>query len=469
MSAIPNISTTPFNGLVPTMVKPLQNPSTGISSWVCKQISTHFLSRYAIGSSSSGFKKGTKTYVDELNNDYLAKKTNVAASQVFFDSPEGHKLDGVKIFNLQEQRKTPAEQKWLVYVLPSKAIWQTLFEENPPVTTDPSRTPKRVQKKKTHLIELAERTGRNVLCVNYRGTGGSTGVRPSSFTHLTNDVICGINSLEGAKLENIMLWGRSIGGFPASMVSSITGCPLILQNTADTFIALGKPHSIRLINDIKKNFINNLERQKAGKRRLTFLATDAFLSLPHLAFRVTYFFFRMLENIVRLNPESLTDLKEIAKTICIDTILTITALTGLITFPFSRPIDQFNAKLKQLYKDRLALACIVESDKFIWCAERILTCSGWEQSNAELVDKMDPNKVFIVQVYHDQTIHKPANLSTGLEKIGSTKHRINKFDVTNPETESKENPIEDPHEAMASPIHTDCPLYESLNGFMRSH
>src|SRR3990167_8379138 len=152
---------------------------------------------------------------------------NEGAEKIRVPTPDGEELDGLLIH-------TPGAKKWIVYANPNGEVWQGLY---PGITLMeyPLLPP---------YFQSAVDAGYNVLCVNYRGTGNSTG-HAGTFDNLFCDVDSAVQYLtreENAKdpSEEVIMHGHSLGGASALEIGKRYGTKVIVQNTFLTPFAVAK-------------------------------------------------------------------------------------------------------------------------------------------------------------------------------------------------------------------------------------
>ena len=125
------------------------------------------------------------------------------------------KLDGFAIRTYKQEIKQPEEQKWIIFFPGRRTSWELWHN---------------------CIIELAKKTGVNVLTINYRGVmrSGRTQLNdPSSPQEVTNsakmlkeDAAAAVNHLVnmGISKDNILNFGYSLGGGAASTQTDIGIC-----------------------------------------------------------------------------------------------------------------------------------------------------------------------------------------------------------------------------------------------------
>ncbi len=351
----------------------------GLYRLSCYYVSKHIFSPFILASSSEYIKK-------KFEHAKLVKETDLTLFKDVVATRISHKLDGVQI-------RKEGNQKWLIYVLPTGSIWQQILE--------------------TELLPLARESGRNVLCVNYRSTGANPINRPSSFNDLYEDVESALLTIEEDLGDDTVFYGHSLGCATALHLALKFGRRAVAQNTFGLFENLAEPYRKHLHSSTSRYLSKLIEEQQNNK--LKFALIDTFLSLPHLVFRVTYFTLSLLDNILHLEGKnSVLDIREIGKTILIDTILTITGLVSLILYPCANRINQFNAELKSNYLSRSAPLTFISSSKFVWLAKKILNSSGWYVDNALTALKLGKDRVFVVQAPCDQKLESKYTLAYAL-------------------------------------------------------
>ena len=388
---------------------------------ICRYISREYFSPYIIGSSAEWRRRKAYPEINRLRNQ-----------QLFING-----VDATKI-----AKPSP---KWIVYVLPSKLLWQQNYDKDP-------LSAKTTVRKITTLLDLATHTTRNVLCVNYR-------IKPSSFQDVIDDVDTGVKHLleQDVKENDILFYAHSIGSVAALQLAKKYNTAAVIQNTFSKLEDLVEPFSKALVKDTYDSLCKRVTTQQDTsirlKRKIQFLFIDLTLSLPHLALRISYFALSLLGNLCKFQfSKATSDLLEIGKTIVIDTAITI---SSLFIFLNINKVNQFNANCKSHYLKRSAVCETLSSPKFIWLAKKILQKSGWHADNTAAVLSMDQAKLFIVQLPNDKTM-KGATLEDGLRKADST------IQIHNFETDA----ALDSHNEMASPVHTECPLYTDINDFI---
>ncbi len=389
--------------------------------FICRYISKEFFSPYIIGSSAEWRRKKAEPDINRLRDKQIL-------------------INGVDATVIEK-----TGPKWIVYVLPSKLLWQQNYDKAPDNAKPTAR-------KITTLAQLANSTDRNVLCANYRK-------KPSSFQDVIDDVDTGVKYLleKGVQQSDILFYAHSIGSVAALQLAKKYNTAAVIQNTFSKLEDLVEPFSKALVADnftrIKSRVANQKNPSIKLVEKISFILEDLTLSLPHLAIRISYFTLSLLKNLCYRNfDEGKSDALEICKTLLIDTTITISSLFSLINI---NKVNQFNAYCKNFYLNRSAICKALSSPKFICLAKKILQKSGWHADNTSVVLSMDPNKLFIVQLPNDKTMNG-ATLEQGLKEAGST-IQIHSF-----ETDKEQ----DSHNEMASPVHTDCPLYNHINEFI---
>jgi hypothetical protein len=390
----------------------------GIYRVACHLIAKYQFSPFILGSSSSyvrllnnheqAIKALTTPYLTSISDiDITIKKQTVKTS-------DGLTLDGVHITHKEQSTLPREKQKYLVYVLPAKGIWQQKISE---------------------LIQLSKATKRSILCVNYRATGASTLKRPSSFKDLFCDIETSLASLTGILKENTVLYAHSIGCSTALHLAHKYKMKAVIQNTFHTLEGLTELYSKTLVRKIIRDQILSVQEQQelpiedkktkevkkvrlSFSKRVSYALKDSFLSLPHLIVRVSYFCLSLLDNLIRCQTEKASlDLKEIGKTVLIDLALTISGVIAIPVSLFSNRVNQFNGSLKSKYLNRPALATFAESPKFIWIAKKILDATGWSVNNTKTALAIGKENLFVVQVKHDKTIPYEFSLAKALQKV----------------------------------------------------
>ncbi len=443
------------------------------------QFTYHCLAKYAFSqfilASTSGavqLAHKHKEAIEEMDQSYLHRESDGSAEKVSVRTRDGLNLDAVRIISQEQKDLPPAEQKWLIYILPAKAIWQEVFQSKPDMEL-------------TALLDLAKATGKNVLCVNYRATGGSTLSRPASFDDLFLDIESGLKTLKGVLPQNIKLFSISLGGTVAlHLANKYPEIPMtIVQNAFQSLALLANDYSKYLIKYVIKIVNEDVLRQQelpilnsrtgveSSKKltlfqRMTYSLKDAFLSLPHLVLRVTYFFFSFLNHLFHYQVNQAgEDLLEIGKTLVIDTVLTISGLISLPLSLFTNKINQCNGHLKGFYLIHSAIIESVKSPKFVDLAVHILDRTNWIIDNANVALSIGKDRLCIVQVPPgtDRTIPYEASLAKAVSE------RYPEFPIHNCRghefTQGKDH-----HDHMASPVpepprhETDEVVREALRG-----
>lgn len=434
----------------------------GLYRVTCHLVAKYIFSPYIVGSSSSYVRllHNHKEAIELANDTFLICMSDreVALERKAIKTKDGLTLDGLHIIHSSQRDLPVEEQKYLIYILPAKGIWQQKISE---------------------LLDLSKATNRNILCVNYRATGASKLVRPSSFEDLFCDIESSLASLTGVLKDNTVLYAHSIGCATALHLADKCDMRAVVQNTFHSLQDLAELYSRPLINTILKNQLVSLQKEqelpitdrKTGESRITKLsllsrvlysAKDAFFSLPHLVVRVSYFCLSFLDNLVSCKLKlALLDLKEIGRTALIDLILTITGIVAIPFSLFSSRINRFNGSLKCGYLKRPALVTFLQSKKFIWLAKKILETTGWTANNTEKALRIGKERLFIVQVKHDRTIPYEFSLAKALRESDPS-FTIHEF-MDHPLEEDKDH-----HGFMASPAliarhATDKELLEFLS------
>jgi hypothetical protein len=418
----------------------------------CRYIAKNVFSSEIIASSSEALRSKHKEVIQSITDDSLR-----GAQKLSLSGQDGIKLDAVEI-------KRTGTTKWLLCVNPTAAIWQ-------------SRLPK--------LLELSEKMNVNVLCVNYRATGKSEKRRPTSFNDLFSDVETGLEKLikDGISKDNIIMYGQSIGCVTALHLGEKHKLKVVAQNTFSLlscmFKASAKIFGSRKVNKIlislhlQEGFTTVKDPQGNPQKgeskparllhRVKFSLEDAFLSLPHLALRVSYFFLSFLDNIFLQQEWALAgkDLIEIGKTVAIDTTLTITGFLSLLISPCSNKLNQLNAKLKSFYLTRSAIRTYTNSPKFIWLAEKILTSSGWVADNVKLAKAVGHQRLFIVNAHHDKKVPAEDSLGHVMSDHGHVVHRPNKEETPlHPELAVGD------HDVVIEDLDADDPEFQAAYNFI---
>lgn len=414
----------------------------------CHLTAKYLFSPYILGASSS-YVRLLNRHKDAIENMNEAHLNSISDSDIRIEkrkikTNDGLTLDGVHITHTEQSNLNPNKQKYLVYVLPAKGIWQQQI---------------------TELVSLSKATKRNLLCVNYRATGASAFQRPSSFKDLFCDIESSLRSLTGVVKENTIFYAHSIGCATALHLSYKYKMKAVIQNTFHTLEGLAEIYSKPLVKTVIKNKLLSLQKQQElpieNKRakeikitklslseRITYALRDTLFSLPHLALRVTYFSLSFLDNLISYKTKkALSDLKEIGKTILVDLTLTITGVVAIPISLISNRMNQFNGSLKMKYLTQSALATFIESPKFIWLAKKILQATGWTINNTKTACAIGKENLFIVQARFDKTIPYEFSLANTLLKA-DPRFTIHQF---------SDHPLDkdkDHHDFMASPALT---------------
>ena len=442
----------------------------GLYQATCHCLAKYGFSQFILASSSEAvrLKHKHKQLIEENNQDYLDRESSGTAKKTTIRTRDGLNLDAVRIINQEQAELRPEDQKWIIYVLPAKAIWQEIFKSTPDMEL-------------TGLLDLARATQKNVLCVNYRATGGSTLSRPGSFDDLFIDIESGLKTLEGVRPKNIKFFAISLGSTIAlHLANKYPEIPMtVVQNAFQNLALLAKDFSTYLINYVTKVLdervkgeqelpIYNKRTEKHEIRKLSlpqrirYSLEDTLLSLPHLALRVTYFFFSFLNNIAHCQIRKAgIDLIEIGKTVLIDTALTVTGLASLPLSLCTNKINQFNGMLKGFYLTHSAAITFVQSPKFIQIAIQILKTADWIIDNAKAVLALGKTRVCVVQVPHDKTVPHKASLEKAVLEIDPS------FPIHHCDGHEFDQ-AKDHHNHMASPVHsrhaTDDAVAQALIG-----
>lgn len=381
-------------------------PRPNLLERVCRGFVKKYFSTFIIGSCSPVVRKNHR-------HDYWTKKNITSPGEkVTIQTPDGILLDGVQIIADEQKSLPPEKQKWLYYILPAKMIWQQIFSPN-------EQTPEM-----THLTTLAKQTGRNVLCVNRRGTGNSSPIRPQSFEDLFLDDDSALHSLKGVLPENTILYAHSIGSTPGLYLAMRYDMKVVVQNTFYRLPLLGKYFARYLVSIVDKFLNRQLHYQQTASliwKRIFYSTIDAFLSIPHLVLRVTFFFFSCLEHLLSCYWENaIQDLLTIGKTIILDSYLTLLGCINILISLFTNNLNIYSAHLKESYIKHSALKQLAQSSKFIWLAQKILSVAGWNFDNAHAVNSLaSRGKVFVVQVPYDKTIPKDVSVAERLFELKS--------------------------------------------------
>lgn len=421
----------------------------GLYQLACHCLAKYGFSQFILASSSKAVQlaHNHKQCIEEKDQTYLDSESAGTAKKITVRTKDGLDLDAVRIISQEQKDRPPEEQKWLIYVLPAKAIWQEVFKPASNMEL-------------TGLLDLAEATGKNVLCVNYRATGAnaltSALSRPGSFNDLFIDIESGLKTLTGVRPQNIKFFAISLGSTIAlHLANKYREIPItIVQNAFQNLALLAEGFSIYLIKYVDKVLDNRIKietgeiKKPSLFQRIRFSLEDTFLSLPHLALRVTYFFLTFLNNILHCQiKEAGIDFFEIGKTLVIDTVLTITGLISLPLSLFTNKINQLNGLLKEFYLTHSAIKTIVRSPKFIKLAIHILQTTGWVIDNAKVALAIGKDRLCIVQVPpgNDKTIPYKASLAKAVLEIDSTfpVHHCEGYEF---------DPEKDHHNHMASPV-----------------
>lgn len=409
MFTINTVDTRPIYDYTPPAPSPYKDIIWDIVSAILFPIGLYRITSYLLGKyvvsqlllPSSSFVMHKWFPPEELNTPFA----------ITLETSDGIKLDSVKIKH--QNLLAPSEERWIVCILGNEGRWQNSYND---------------------LLFLAHHTALNVLCINPRGVGNSTYIHPSSFEDLFSDVDTGVLHLlnEGVLSNNIVLHGHSLGGASALHVASRRGLAAIAQNTfakVDQVI----PHHLNAFAEITSDFLNRLStvQQNPAARDLLWLllfsAKDLLFSLPHLAIRVTYFFFSMLENLVCCEfKEAIKDLMEIGKTLFIDTVLTITGFISLIALPFTKKVHALNGTLNSFFLERAALPRVLASPKTAWLAKQLLTCTGWNADNYTAASRL--RNVFVMHPTEDHVIPYTASLPVAL-RDGLSPHTLTSYDL----------------------------------------
>lgn len=144
---------------------------------------------------SVGFTKKELDKFEKQATKELAKRVDIQRSK--FTAEDQTTLDRVA---LSSNSKPMSERKIIVYFLPNYELWQNMID-----LFDGIRT----------------QLGADIICSNYRGSGKSTGF-PNGDEMLINDGLLQVQQLldQGAKPENIALFGYSLGGGVATAVAA---------------------------------------------------------------------------------------------------------------------------------------------------------------------------------------------------------------------------------------------------------
>lgn len=151
---------------------------------------------------TSKFPKDTYSFSFEELCPIVTTSTTHHIREVNIASTKGALLNGVEIAlhpGLEKLKIAPKDQKWIVYYLPNAAKYEDV-------------TP--------FLQNMAKKVGANVICVNYRGVGDSSGF-PTGDQDLIDDGDAVVEYLKKQNVapENILLYGRSLGGAVATHVA----------------------------------------------------------------------------------------------------------------------------------------------------------------------------------------------------------------------------------------------------------
>lgn len=140
--------------------------------------------------------------IQDLNNhrnQFMANSDN-CTSQVTLRTADKVDLNACVIQNPNQKNLLPSSQKWIIYFNGNANCYELQLSE---------------------LRTIAERTGANLLCANYRGIMDSKGF-PTSSTDLIIDGETQVQYLKslGISTENMLLQGRSLGAAVATEVAA---------------------------------------------------------------------------------------------------------------------------------------------------------------------------------------------------------------------------------------------------------
>jgi hypothetical protein len=143
----------------------------------------------------------SKEECDELRNQHLMGSRNPQLfERIAVKTADGVKIDSMFLKNEQNQEKPIGEQKFILFFNGNGGLYESMLP---------------------FMEVLAEETGANVYCGNYRGVGYSESF-PLGYQDLVMDGEALFQQLlsKGAKPENILIHGHSLGGGVGAMVAS---------------------------------------------------------------------------------------------------------------------------------------------------------------------------------------------------------------------------------------------------------
>lgn len=195
MSNIPSVSNLSSFGLPKRLEKKFQNDK---------------ILRIALAVLTCGISLGVRAIIREIKAKLLNRMLLPAAFMshtLTLDIKDSSAVTAPIVNNdnvmldAKEVEINPSSKKWLVYFCGNGMTYQDAYEE---------------------LKEYATDLGVNLLVFNYRGVGHSEG-RPVGFNHLLTDGAACVEYLKkqkGAEEKDIVLYGFSLGGAIATVLSS---------------------------------------------------------------------------------------------------------------------------------------------------------------------------------------------------------------------------------------------------------
>jgi hypothetical protein len=130
------------------------------------------------------------------SNDFKKNGTRLA-----IETADGVKLDGIHIKNENQNSKSAGEKKYIIQFNGNGGCYEEKYAD---------------------LKKISEKTGADVICVNYRGVDESEGF-PTGIDDLIMDGEAVVQYLhkQGVPYRNILLHGHSLGGGVATHVAAL--------------------------------------------------------------------------------------------------------------------------------------------------------------------------------------------------------------------------------------------------------
>lgn len=366
-------------------------------------------SRFVLPSSSNSCRNNFVTkYLLQTTTDAslaaeISEMSNVSsAKQVTVVTDDEIKLDGVEIIAKEQEGLPPEMQKWSILVLPNLTLWQQICH--------------------LFLIPFTNSTGINLLCVNYRMTGNSQKNRPSSFNEACLDPDGALQTLfkRGVLPKNILMQGISFGAVPVLYLADHykkQGISLmhLVQNTFKKVQDVIPEGLHRIGKSFYNSRLERILRQESSETtkvdRALLALRDAFFSLPHLALRIRLLATCILGNLLTCKLTAVKDnLIDLSKTVVFDVILTLSGFISFFLSPFTNRLNRFNASLNRYFLDNSLLIAFITSSKVEKFAKKIVSYSGWDANNEEVIERLQEGYIFFTPT--DSYIKEASSLAT---------------------------------------------------------